>query len=291
MRILITGWFSFLRGEATAGDVLSLEAVRAALADLPHDVAWSPVFKPGELTLDEASPEAYTHVVFVCGPLHGPQLAELHERYAACRRIAVGVSVIDPDDPAVTGFDVILPRDAPDASPRRDLSALPAWTPVPVVGVVLAPGQEEYGAGRRHDDVHTLLTSWLAGQDCARLPVDTRLDPREWRSFGTPDQLLSVVSRLDLVVTTRLHGLVTALRCGVPALAVDPVTGGAKVASQARAWDWPALLTADELSEDALDRWWRWCRSEDGRAAARTCRADDTLIEDLLAALTSGPHD
>src|SRR3954471_2309892 len=81
MRILLTGWFSFLHGEATAGDVLSLQAVESALADRPYDVAWSPVFKPGALTLDQARPEAYTHVVFVCGPLHGDQLSELHERY------------------------------------------------------------------------------------------------------------------------------------------------------------------------------------------------------------------
>jgi hypothetical protein len=285
MRILLTGWFSFLSGEATAGDLLSMEAVRSALTDVPHDVAWSPVFKPGALTLDEASPEAYSHVIFVCGPLCGPQLRELHERFAACRRIAVGVSVIDPRDPAVTGFDLVLARDAPGTAPRHDLSALPAFTPVPVVGVVLAPGQEEYGAGRRHDDVHTRLTTWLGGQDCARLPLDTRLDPREWRSFCTPNQLLSVVARLDLVVTTRLHGLVAALRCGVPVIAVDPVMNGAKVAAQARAWDWPAVLTAGELSEDALDRWWHWCLYGDGRTAAQAPVADDELIGELLAAL------
>jgi polysaccharide pyruvyl transferase len=286
MRVLLTGWFSFLDGEATAGDVLSLEAVRSALADVPHDVAWSPVFRPGALTLDEARPETYSHVVFVCGPLHGPQLRRLHERYAACRRIAVGVSVIDPGDPAVTGFDVVLPRDAPDARSRRDLAALPSWTPVPVAGVVLAPGQAEYGSARRHDDVHERLTRWLAGLGCARVVLDTRLDHDDWRCFARPEELLSVIGRLDVVVTTRLHGLVTALRCGVPVLAVDPVAGGAKVAAQALAWDWPAALTADGMSEDALDRWWHWCRGPEGRATAARVRDPDTaLLGDLRQAL------
>ncbi|GLY75864.1 polysaccharide pyruvyl transferase [Actinoallomurus iriomotensis] len=287
VRILVTGWFSFVDGEATAGDVLSLEAVRSALADLPYDVAWSPVFRPGALTLDDAAPQTYSHLVFVCGPLHGPQLRRLHERYAACRRIAVGVSVIDPRDPAVTGFDVVLPRDAPDAAPRRDLAALPAHAPVPVAGVVLAPGQAEYGSERRHDEVHDRLTSWLARRDCARLVLDTRLDHDDWRCFGTPDQLLSVVGRLDVVVTTRLHGLVTALRCGVPALAVDPVRRGAKVSAQARTWRWPATLTAEEMTEDTLDRWWQWCLGTEGRhAAARASRdTDDALLGDLRTAL------
>ena len=188
------------------------------------------------------------------GGLHGDQLRGLHERYARCRRIAVGVSVVDPGNLAARGFDVILARDAPGAKPRRDLSALPSPAPSPVAGVVLAPGQGEYGAGRRHDDVHERLTSWLCGRDCARLPLDTRLDHREWRAFGSPGELLSVVARLDVMVTTRLHGLVTALRCGVPALAVDPVEGGAKVAAQARAWEWPAALTAEEAAPEALRR-------------------------------------
>lgn len=290
MRILLTGWFSFVHGEATAGDVLSLSAVRRVLDGLPYDVAWSPVFRPGSLTLEEARPEAYSHVIFVCGPLHGSPLRRLHERYATSRRIAVGVSVIDPSDPAATGFDVILPRDAPDTVPRRDLSALAQIDSVPVAGVVLAPGQDEYGTARRHDDVHTRVTSWLAGRDCARVGLDTRLDHRDWRSFDTPDQFLSVISRLDVVVTTRLHGLVASLRCGVPVLAIDPVARGAKVTAQARAWDWPAALTAEELSEDALDRWWHWCLNAEGRTAAEGARRpDDTLLRGLLTALSTAP--
>jgi hypothetical protein len=49
MLILLTGWPSFLHGEATAGDVLSMDRVQQALqtAGLPVDVAWSPVFRPG----------------------------------------------------------------------------------------------------------------------------------------------------------------------------------------------------------------------------------------------------
>src|SRR3569833_2835337 len=121
MRVLLTGWASFLHGEATAGDVLSLSAVGAALteAGIDHDVAWSPGFRPGARHLPDAPPEDYTHVVFACGPVHGPQVRSLHERYAACRRIAAGVSVPDPEDTAVTGFHRVFARDdgvTPDLS-------------------------------------------------------------------------------------------------------------------------------------------------------------------------------
>ena len=48
-RVLLTGWPSFLHGEATAGDVLSMQRVRAALegAGVACEVAWSPLFRPG----------------------------------------------------------------------------------------------------------------------------------------------------------------------------------------------------------------------------------------------------
>lgn len=272
----MVGWFSFVHGEATAGDVLSMESVRPVLdgAGYPYDVAWSPVMcPPGGLRLEEANPARYTHLLFVCGPAHGWQVRELHDRFAHCRRLAVGVSIVDAADPAVTGFHGVLPRDGPDIRPSRDLAAGLGTRTVPVVGVFLAHGQREYGARRRHAEVTATLTAWLREQDCARLELDTRLDPRDWRLAATPDQTESAVRRLDAVVTTRLHGLVLALKNGVPALAVDPVSGGGKVTAQASAWAWPALLGPEDVDEAHLDRHWAWCLSIPGRDTALRCCA------------------
>ncbi len=320
--VLVTGWPSFLHGEATAGDVLAMEAVRQALAaaGIRCELAWSPVLRPGLLTLAAAEPGRYTHLVFACGPVHGWQVRELHTRYANCRRIAVGVSVIDPADPAVTGFHAVLPRDGAGTPGRRDLAAQVQVPGLPVVGVILAPGQPEYAGRRRHEQVEAELAAWLTAQDCARLPLDTRLDSRDWRHPATPAQLEAVIARLDLVLTTRLHGLVLGLKNAVPVLAVDPVAGGAKVTAQARAWGWPAIITLaaagtrrDGLSGGpaagrgpvpvpvpVLDRaklslQWQWCRSAAAAAAARTASAGDSagdsapsLTGELLAAL-AGP--
>ncbi|MEU1710411.1 polysaccharide pyruvyl transferase family protein [Streptomyces sp. NPDC005706] len=283
-RLLLAGWFSFLHGEVTAGDVLALDRVRDVLgrAGIAHDVAWSPGFRPGALHLEDVRPEAYSHVVFVCGPVHGRQVEELHERFSHCVRIAVGTSVVDRDSPAVTGFHVVLARDAFDTEPGRDLAArAPALPPRPVAGTVLTHGQHEYGHKRRHEEVAERLGDWLLGKDCARLELDTRLDTRDWRLCATPAQLESVLSRLDLVVTDRLHGLVLALRAGVPALAVDPVEGGAKVTAQARACDWPALVAAERMNQGALERWWDWCLTY-GRAQAQRIAAEfrEGVVED-----------
>lgn len=276
MRVLLTGWFSFRHGEATAGDVLAAQAVAAALnaAGIAYDIAWSPVFRPGGLGLGQAAPERYTHLVFACGPVYGDQIARLHARYRSCRRIAVGVSVVDENDPACRGFDVLLPRDAPGRAPVRDLASVMVPEQAgrdapPVTGVFLTTGQGEYGRRRQHDLVTARLTAWLNTKHCAPLPLDTRLDSSDWRLCSSPEVLTTLISRLDIVVTMRLHGLVLALRAGVPVLAIDPVAGGGKVTAQATAWDWPAVLAAEQVADQSLlDERWDWCTSPPGRREA-----------------------
>ncbi|MFI7742594.1 polysaccharide pyruvyl transferase family protein [Kocuria rhizosphaericola] len=300
MHTLVVGWSSILHGEATAGDVLAMDAVADALgtAGIPHDVAWSAVMcPPGGLRLDDVDPAHYTHLLFVCGPATGRSIAGLHERFAHCRRIAVGVSVLDPEDPVTAGFHRVIARDRPGADAGRDLAARAVPQLVPVLGVYLTSGQHEYGARRRHDSVRTGLEDWLGRLDAARLPLDTRLDPRDWRLPATAAQAGSVIARLDTVVTMRMHGLVLALRGGVPVLAVDPVAGGGKVTAQARAWDWPAVVGADELVPDRLDEQLGWCLSPAGRAAAEARAALapsgfeqlDELVRDLLGDLSGEP--
>lgn len=291
--VLVTGWFSFVDGEATAGDVGAAEAVCAGLeeAGITYETAWSPRFRPGGLALEEAVDRGHTALVFVCGPLAGEQVRGLHRLFGHCRRVAVGVSVLDPDDAAARGFHTILQRDTRGLDARRDLApgAPPPGRSVPVVGVVRAPGQPEYGQRSAHTEVHRRLGRWLAGRDCARFPLDTRLDAQDWLHCSDTAQFDALVSRTDLVVTTRLHGLVLALRNGVPALAVDPVAGGAKVAAQGRAWDWPVItVDGSEHGPDpgALDRLWRWCRTGGPEAArARAAAPAPSLVSGLTAAL------
>ncbi|RZQ60229.1 polysaccharide pyruvyl transferase family protein [Amycolatopsis suaedae] len=287
MRVLLTGWPSFVDGEATAGDLLSMRRVADALAALgvPADQVHSPNLYPGGPDLATVDPDAYSHLVFACGPAHGEQVRALHRRFARCRRIAVGVSVVDPADPAVTGFHHVLPRD--DATESTvDLSVGGPAEPVPVVGAVFAPGQREYGERRRHHTVHDTIRKWLCDNGCAVVELDSRVDPAQWRNPSTPEEFLAVLRRMDAVVTTRLHGLVLALRAGVPALAVDPVAGGGKVTAQAHALRWPALLPAGQVSAGELDGWLRWCRSpEAARLADDRRRAEETLTGRLATLL------
>lgn len=267
MRALITGWFGIQDGEITAGDALAAQTVRGWLRDagVPHDVAMADGFRhDGELAPEDVDPGAYTHVLFVCGPTTSDRVQRLLAPFAHCRRIAVGTSQA-AGTPGL--FDAVLARDG-DGRARPDLSLGASGARVPVVAAVLAHEQPEYGEAGAHEAANALVVSLLGAADVAPLPVDTRLDPRDGLACATAAQLQSVLARADTVVTTRLHGLVLALRAGVPALALDPIAGGAKVSAQAAALRWPAARIVDRVQPAELRALLDWCLGKEARAQA-----------------------
>ncbi|MDP8987169.1 MAG: polysaccharide pyruvyl transferase family protein [Actinomycetota bacterium] len=286
MLVLVTGWFSFVHGEATAGDLMAAEAVCCWLdeAEVPYHAAFSPAFPDG-VRLDEVSPDEYSHLLFVCGPAAGPQVDDLVARFPHARRIAVGVSVVDATPDA---WHAVIERDSAHAH-RPDLSLAVADQRLPpVVGLVQAHRQPEY-ADARHDDVHALIDRALSRRDVAVVRLGTRVDPRgmEAQHFRHVEAALA---RVDAVVTTRLHGLVLALRRGTPAVAVDPLAAGGKVSRQAASLGWPAALTAAELSEDSLLEHLDWCLTPAaGGAVTQAVTRGRELLPDvgdqLIAAL------
>ncbi|HET9689823.1 MAG TPA: polysaccharide pyruvyl transferase family protein [Acidimicrobiales bacterium] len=268
-RVLVAGWSSFLHGEATAGDVASMHTAAAwlAAAGVAHDLAWSPALAAawGGVELDACDPAAYTHLLFVCGPLAGWQVEELCDRFAGATRVAVGVSVVAGG--AHDRFDTVIARDGVALAPTADLAALPPpRRPWPVAVRIFANPQPEYGERSRHDQVHATITAALDIASVAVVVADTRLDPREpaRRDGAALDGLLRAA---DLVVTTRLHGMVLALRAGTPVVAVDPIAGGAKVTAQAAALRWPQVLAADGLTTAQVLGAVEWCSSAAAGAA------------------------
>ena len=289
MRVLVTGWFGTEDGEITAGDALAADTVRGWLAEagVPHDMAMAAGFRrDGELAPAAVNPAAYTHVLWVCGPTASSRVAETLEPLAHCTRIAVGTSTEEGP------FDLVLARDgmtAP-ASPRPDLSLGAPDTRMPVVAVVLAHAQPEYGARQAHEAAEALVRAVIADADVAPVVVDTRLDAEDALACSTAAQLQSLLARADAAVTTRLHGLVLALRAGVPAVALDPIAGGAKVVAQAAALAWPAARTVDATDVADLSGLLAWSLGAEAReqAHAATARGRVGLAavrEELLAAI------
>lgn len=295
MKVLVTGWFSFVHGEATAGDLLARDVACEwiELAGRPYDVALSPAFDAGVewWTVD---PAEYSDVVFVCGPAKGKQIDGLARRFSSCRLIGLDVSVFDPSEGGHP-FDVLFERDSSVKS-RPDISFVAPPEAVPVVGLIHSHPQPEYGERAMHDAAHKVIRKVLYARRIAVVPFDTRVDPRPEgfpEVFHTPAEVEAVTARMDVVVTTRMHGMVHALKAGVPAVVVDPISGGAKVRSQAEAVGWPAYLTADELSEEALHEALDFCLTPEARTTARSCaeRAAELLRQEkseFVAALRDG---
>jgi hypothetical protein len=269
-RVLVTGWFSTEDGEITAGDMLCGRTVSAWLAQagVPHDIAVATGFRrPSETTPDAVDPRHYSDVLFVCGPVASPKVARLLDRFASCRRIGVGISVTAPSDGL---FDALLARDGA-GMPRADLSLGTASEAVPVVGVILAHPQPEYGDRQRHGIAEQLVRELVRRAGLAPLSLDTRLEEVDEMACRTPEQFRALVARVDVVVTTRLHGLVLALDAGVPALALDPIAGGAKMTRQAEVLGWPAVCATRAADAKRLDALLSWCLTDEARATAVAC--------------------
>ncbi len=269
-RTLVAGWFSFPEMGATAGDLIARDLTCEWLdhAGRSYDVALVAPFEGG-VDWREADAEGYDSVVFVCGPFgNGPPLVEFLERFSGCRLIGLNVSMLEPLE-AWNPFDLLLERDSSERT-RPDISLLSGPVTVPVVARVLVHPQKEY-SGRMHEVAHAAIRRLLATRELAVVPVDTRLDVND-TGLRTPGEVEAAIARVDAVVTTRLHGMVLALKNGVPPLAIDPIAGGAKIRHQAEEIGWPATFTADRLDEAELRRALDFCLSAEGREQALACR-------------------
>jgi hypothetical protein len=267
---LIAGWFSFEQMGPTAGDLLTRDLVCDWLERAGHsyDTALADPFVGG-VDWNTVDPGEYTHVVFVCGPFgNGWPVSEFLERFRGCRLVGLNLSMLDSLD-AFNPFDLLLERDS-SAATRPEMAFLAPSRVVPVVGVVVVHPQQEYKRGAMHRVANEAIERLVASRELAVVRIDTRLDANS-SGLRTPGEVESLIARMDAVITTRLHGTVLALKNGVPALAIDPIAGGAKIRRQAETIGWPVLFTADNLSDALLRQALDYCLSGEARAKAWEC--------------------
>lgn len=289
LKALVAGWFSFSEGHATAGDVLAGDVVAQWLADarIPCDVAIVPPMGQG-IDWRTADPQAYTHVVFVCGPFQRGELeCSFFTRFAGCRLVGVDLTMLEPLA-AWNPFDHLIERDS-DRRVHPDIAMASRDGRVPLVGVCRV---EEYG-GAQVAEANAAIDGLIARSRVAIVEVDTRLDNNATglRSAG---EVESVLARMDAVVTTRLHGLVLSLKHGVPVLAIDPEPGGAKLRRQAERLGWVPVFDVDALDERALSDALAYCLSGDAKqraleARARALTGIDEMRSEFLAVLGKRP--
>lgn len=289
LKALVAGWFSFEQMGASAGDLLVRDVVCDWLsqAGCPYDVAVAPPFIGG-VNWTSVDPGSYSHVVFVCGPFgNGPPITEFLERFQGIRLVGVNLTMLESLE-TWNPFDLLLERDS-SAVVRPDLSFLSTAPLVPVAGLALIDSQPEYGERDLHVRANAALRRLAASRDIATIEIDTRLDTNV-RGLGSAAQVESLIARTDVILTTRLHGTVLALKNAVPVVAVDPVANGGKVLRQCRVVDWPMVFLADADLDDDLPRALDYCLTNAARTKARECgrRAGERLqqvAQEFIAAL------
>jgi len=270
MRALLTGFFS------TVGDVDCLDVVRAHLDRLtfPYDVA--PYRAPirdaiaGAIDLQELDPGRYSHLFVICGPC-SPGLLESQgldlARFAHCVRVGINLTMVEPVA-KWNPFDILYERDS-ERGAFPDLTFLAPATRRGVAGMCVIEKQPEYGSRQRHSEAIRALAALARRNGLASIHVDTRWPAsRNTGGLGSSDEVASVMARTDVVLTNRLHGMVYALKMGVPVVAIDSVAGGDKVSAQAAAIGWTQCFRVDDLDPEMLDQALAWCMSSEGRDAA-----------------------
>lgn len=292
-KTLVVGWFSFEQMGATAGDLLARDVVCDWLSEagIPYEVATAAPFGDG-VDVTTVQPSRFDRLLFVCGPFgNGPPLVEMLERFEGCEIVGVDVSMLQPLD-EWNPFDLLLERNS-SAAARPDISFAAPLPDAPVVGVVRVHPQDEYGARARHKDANAAIDRLLDAKRMAAVQIDTRLDENAV-GLRTPVDVETAVGRMDAIVTTRLHGMVLALRQGVPPVVIDPIAGGAKVITQARRIGWPLAFTVEEATDEilaaALDQCLQPSKAVEARQCAAAARAEVEQIRDEFVTALRAPE-
>jgi len=291
MKALVAGWFSFEQMGATAGDLYARDVLCGWLdrAGCSYDVALAPPFVGG-VEWTRVEPDKYSHLIFVCGPFgRSWMVTQFLQRFAGRHLVGVNLSMLEPLE-IWNPFDLLLARDS-SAAARPDLSFLAHAPRVPVVGVVLIDSQPEYAGNDAKQTANAAISRVVASREVCAVRIDTRLDINSG-GLRTPSEVGSLIAKMDVVLTTRMHGLVLALKNGVPVVAVDPVAGGAKVKRQAETVGWPCVFTADSATDRQLLQGLEFCLTEDARTQAKQCalraaRVLERTAEDFLSYMRS----
>lgn len=302
---VLVAWYGSFGGHGTIGDRLSLESVVARLAGEGARVAHASaadVALPGatRVAWEQVDPGRFAAIVFVCGPIIAghPQTEALFRRFRGRPILGVGVSLFDPaHEHHANPFTAVLARQG-GPEPFEDVALV---APVPVlpprdgtgrglvVGLALRGPQAEYGPANclweRTGRLARVAAERLLESAGGRIEtIDNHLD----RSGLTPREIEARYAACDIVITSRFHGAMLALRHGVPFVAIDQIRGGGKVEPLVAASGWSHVLRADTAGEADVMRAAAAALSAAARPELTAARAKLVLGANVtLAAMSS----
>lgn len=246
-KIALCGWFSLEKGQATSGDIFCLNRVIAWLKEwgIQFEVIYSK--KSGGPGYASYNSKNFSSQIFVCGPIDGKYniQTELFEWFEG-KWYFWSNSVVD----VYNRMDATntLCRDGL-VTTYPDFSFLFSVPDRPFILTIFRGAQKEYGLSNCfHDTVSNIVNEFLQSHEYFYENLSTELDCSWHDMLRKSIAIEKFISCADIVITTRLHGLVHTLRSGRMAIAIDQIKGGAKVASLCRQIDYPYFILAENLT-------------------------------------------
>ncbi|MBM2711153.1 polysaccharide pyruvyl transferase family protein [Mesorhizobium caraganae] len=265
-------WYGSLKDNGTIGDLYAVQSVAARMKALGlnfRHLTESTEFEiSGErVALDELDENDYGTLVFVCGPVikDHPIVETIVRRFPSTRKIGVSISLFDRNHiNYVQPFDVALAREG-GGQRFEDVAILAPWRvnskrvressePL-VVGLVLRGEQSEYGPQSSLHGRTSALTAHVLDSLATNYQVKTvEIEHHLTRSSRTPVEIEALYSSCDLVLTSRFHGAVLAMRNKIPFIAIDQIRGGGKLTSLLSTSGWPFVYRVEHAKEDEVTR-------------------------------------
>ena len=269
-RNLLLAWYGSFDGHGTIGDLLSVTSVARYLTDIGHHVFHASAeefagIQDHRVDWRLVTPRDFDALIFVCGPIikHHPLTGELFQKFQEIHRIGVGVSLLPAGhfnhfDP----FDFVLAREGkpevfediaivapmacgarPQVARSRDIT----------IGVALRGAQTEYGpelclSEPLQEIVANSIRKILDQHGGRSLLIENHLR----RSEVLPDEIEAQYRGCDLVITSRFHGAMLAVRHSIPFIAIDQIKGGAKVLKLVGATGWPYVFPGETVSAERI---------------------------------------
>lgn len=269
---ILVAWYGSFDKNGTIGDLLSVQALTNFLSKkgLGFDCACYTKFNNipvDPVKWEEVDETQYDILIFTCGPIlkNHRWLPLLFEKFRHCIRIGIGVSLFPTDhfnyyDP----FDYVFAREG-RSSAFEDIAILSPQTAKPGnaenksklinIGISLRGKQSEYGdAICMHDKVDEYVS-----EACSFLrkefPINVvNIENHLARSGKTPQEIEMQYSACKLILTTRFHGAMLAIRNSIPYIAIDQIKGGAKVHRLLYDKGWPHVYKIENVDIKALQQ-------------------------------------